>query len=124
VMTAHIKLANLLDDWPCSLSSQCLTAFPDHYPNALIFTDALDMGALDGLFNDETTDSAFSELAQISIKAIEAGNNILVFGKDVQASELKQVRTALAAKYQADESFQQKIDQSLTKLLTIKKFNL
>ncbi len=124
VMTAHIKLTNLLDGWPCSLSSQCLAAFPDHYPNVLIFTDALDMGALDELFSGETADPTPSKLAQISIKAIEAGNNILVFGKDVQATELEQVQLALIAKYQTDELFQRQVDQSLTKLLTIKKFNL
>jgi len=115
VMTAHIKLKDKLDGLPCSLSSVCLREFVSTYQEAIVFTDALDMkSAL------EKGDGSERTLSEVSVEAIMAGNDVLVYGEGVTAQELETVMNDLIKEYEANEEFKSKADDSVRKLLKLR----
>ncbi len=81
VMVGHVAIASRDPDLPCSLSSKCIAALTDSYPNVRIMSDALEMG---GAKQDKT----LSETAQL---ALEAGNEYLLFGSPVTMEEISVV---------------------------------
>ena len=119
VMTAHIGIKNYFDDRPCSLSQECLANIQEVYPNVILITDALDMDSAASLPDDEG-ELSLSQRAEL---AIIAGNNILVFGKDVDFSELSLLISELTKKYENDNIFKERVDNSLRKILSIKQLN-
>jgi beta-glucosidase-like glycosyl hydrolase len=137
VMNSHVKLNELLDGSPCSLSAACLSAFPHEFPLALLFTDALDMGALDSygeslvdefefatLSLQEVADNAeAAKLTALSYQAVMAGNDVLVFGRGVDSAQLAIVRDELAAKMKQDEELAERVELSVSKMLAVKNIN-
>lgn len=137
VMISHVKLDGLLDGVPCSLSEECLSAFPKDFPFTLIFTDSLNMGSLDNfgkmlveefefltLSKQEVEDDPeTAKLAALSYQALMAGNDVLVYGKDVGPKQLIVVRDELAARLEQDEELAQKVEASVAKILAVKKLN-
>ncbi len=134
VMTTHVQINNQFDGIPCSLSSRCLYALDEYWPQALVFTDALEMGALEVYANQvaQASDSAQlkikasdsgSYLPSLAVEAIKAGNNVLVFGKDVSYEELQDVRIRLVQEYNDSPEFKQQVDYSLQKILAIKQID-
>ncbi len=117
VMTTHVRIENKLSGKVCSLSEECIGKFAEFYPNVMLFTDDLSMkSALSQLgTNEEKT------IEQVAIEAIDAGNNVLVFGKGVSASSLEKVIFALQKEYEDSDSFKKKIDNSVQKILNLKK---
>lgn len=135
IMTAHLQLKDKLDGLPCSLSSECLSVFPEQFPLSLIFSDALEMKALDSwaeklsesfeflFLEEDERDTPAAKLAVLSYYAILAGNNVLVYGDKITIEQLIKVRSELAAHYLQDEVFKKKVDLSVIKLLATKKIN-
>lgn len=117
VMTTHVRLKDKLAGQICSLSEECLSEFHQSYPNVLLFTDDLSMKA--ALANEENAQER--TLAQVAIEAIRAGNNVLVFGRGVDSASLEGVIVALQKEYEDSESFRTKINNSLSKILELKK---
>ncbi len=117
VMTTHVRLDNKLSGQVCSLSEECLSKFADTYPKALLFTDDLTMKSA----RVQGDSSQEKSLGQIAVEAIKAGNNVLVFGRGVEASSLEEVVVALQKEYQDSESFRNKVDNSVSKILELKK---
>jgi len=117
VMTTHVRLKDKLAGKVCSLSAECLAKFTESYPKALLFTDDLSMKSarVQGESNQE------KEIGQVAIEAIEAGNNVLVFGKGVNAAALEEVMVTLQEKYKDSESFRNKVNISVAKVLELKK---
>ncbi len=117
VMTTHVRLKNKLSGQVCSLSEECLSKFTDTYPKALLFTDDLTMKSArvqgDGIQE--------KSLGQVAVEAIEAGNNVLVFGRGTQASSLEEVVVTLQKEYEDSESFRNKVDNAVSKILELKK---
>jgi beta-glucosidase-like glycosyl hydrolase len=134
VMTAHIQIRDQFDEMPCSLSSRCLYALDEYWPESLVFTDALEMGALE-VYAQQTieaspsaqikieTSDADSYLPSLAVQAIKAGNNVLVFGKDVSFEDLLDIRETLVQEYNNNPEFKKQVDYSLQKILAIKQIN-
>lgn len=156
VMTSHVQLENRLQNLPCSLSQDCILSFSQLYPDLLIFSDALDMGALESfeeinywpevneadqlpgfdmvgtqaasLRIDDSTELGeinlvelnFGGLSRISYLALLAGNDVLLYGGDVEFKELQAIRQDLAQMYEQDASFAQQVDQSVMKVLSLR----
>lgn len=134
VMSSHVQLQDKLNGLPCSLSEECLSVFTNDMPLRLVFTDALEMGALNQIGEKLALDNNFVQLignddktttslrlAALSYQAILAGNDVLVFGPDVGIDELLVVKNELAVRYNEEESFRQRVDQSLAKIIALKK---
>ncbi len=135
VMSSHVKLQDLLEGAPCSLSEECLFALSENFPLSLIFTDALEMEALTSygqqlieefefltLSQEEVkSDPLTARLAVLSYEALLAGNDILVFGKDVEYDQLIIIREELAARMDQDERLAQRVEASATKVMAVKR---
>lgn len=117
VMTAHVRLENKLSGKVCSLSAECLGQFEKSYPKVLLFTDGLTMKSARAQMG--TTQE--KDIEQVAIEAIEAGNNVLVFGNSVEPVLLEKTIFALQKKYEDSESFRKKVDTSVTKIINLKK---
>jgi hypothetical protein len=89
----------------------------DNYPKALLFTDDLLMeSAAIQLGTSEN-----KEITEIAIEAVEAGNDVLVFGRGVEPIVLDQVLYGLEKEYNDSASFRAKVDASVAKILALKK---
>lgn len=117
VMTTHVRLENKLSGKVCSLSEECLSKFTQYYPKVILFTDDLSMKA--ARYQDGTSEE--KEIAQIAIEAIEAGNNALTLGKNTSIETLEKTIYALQSEYNDSESFRKKVDDSVAKILELKK---
>jgi len=117
VMTAHVRLQNKLSGQICSLSEECLSQFAKFYPKVLLFTDDLTMKAASSQIG--TTEE--KDIGQIAVEAIKAGNNVLVFGNEADSALLETATAALQREYEDSESFRNKVDNSVQKILNLKK---
>lgn len=117
VMTTHVRLKDKLSGQVCSLSEECLGEFLKSYPSVLLFTDDLSMQA--ALSNGDSLQE--KSLSQVAIEAIKAGNDVLVFGRGVSPSSLEEAVVALQKEYEDSESFKNKVNNSLSKILELKK---
>ncbi len=117
VMTAHVRLEDKLSGKVCSLSTECLGPFEKSYPNVLLFTDGLTMKA--ALAQIGSTQE--KDIEKVAIEAIEAGNNVLVFGNGVEPVVLEKTIFALQKEYEDSESFRKKVDYSVAKIISLKK---
>ena len=115
VMVAHVGVTNQYPDIPCSLSAACVGELKNNFPTTLIFSDALDMNS--ARFN---TAQENKDLSQISLEAVQAGIEVLVYGQAVDESQLLEVQNSLVAKYQADEAFAAKVDEAALKIIKFK----
>ncbi|MDO8303450.1 MAG: glycoside hydrolase family 3 N-terminal domain-containing protein, partial [Sedimentisphaerales bacterium] len=116
VMTTHVAVENRTNGVPCSLSATCLEVFPTNFPNALLFTDALEMASAAG----QTGQAEPQSLPVVAVQAVTAGNDVLVFGERVNATTIETVINAVTAKYTNDKTFAEKVDASARKILMLK----
>ena len=86
VMVGHVAIASKDPNIACSLSKECIAALTDSYPQAHIISDALEMG---GAKRDDT-------LTNTAKRALEAGNDYLLFGSPVTMEEIGVVLSDLA----------------------------
>ncbi len=115
VMVTHVGVTNQYPNVPCSLSSVCVREIHDNFPQALVMTDALEMkSALE--YQPEINRS----VAEVAVDAIRAGNNVLIFGPSVTATDLDAIEDALLATYESDKIFQEKVNLSARKILEYK----
>lgn len=117
VMTTHVRLENKLDGKVCSLSEACLSKFTQFYSKVLLFTDDLTMKAArvqEGTSEEKT-------IPQVAIEAIDAGNDVIVVGKNTDVITLEKILYALQTEYEDSESFRKKVDNSVAKILELKK---
>jgi beta-N-acetylhexosaminidase len=117
VMTAHVGIQDSEVEGPCSLSEKCLAVLKPT-ETQLLFTDALEMeSALVDLEDPQST----KKLLEVSEQAIEAGNNVLVFGNKVSPEELDKIIVGLADQYQDSNKLKSKVDANLKKIWQFKK---
>lgn len=108
IMAGHISIPKSLgDDTPASLSEKVLTGLlRDKYGyDGLIITDALDMKAVSGVYSP----------AEASVKALQAGADMLLMPEDFKAA----YRGVLDAVRSGDLS-QERIDASVERILRLK----
>lgn len=117
VMTAHVLVKDLSEEAPCSLNEKCVDILKRDAPEALIFTDALEMDSARTGFDLVTQKS----LIRVSREALLAGNHVLVYGRDVTPAELEKVLETLSIEYGTNEVLRQKIDEALQHVRTTKR---
>ncbi|AKM81062.1 MAG: Beta-N-acetylhexosaminidase [Candidatus Pacebacteria bacterium GW2011_GWF2_38_9] len=117
VMTTHVRLENKLSGEICSLSEECLAQFKQSYPKVLLFTDDLTMKAA----RAQESGEGERDISEVAIEAVKAGNNVLVFGRGIDSSVLEKIIYALQQEYDDSESFRAKVDNSVEKILSLKK---
>jgi beta-N-acetylhexosaminidase len=119
VMVAHISIEGIGGD-VCSLNPDCIQGFKKLFNKALVFTDALDMKSADG---DQTaSDSAeVRSLAERAVLATKAGDDVLVFGRAVNVTELDAIFAELLKQYAEDEEVRTAIDSSAQRVYELKK---
>lgn len=115
VMVAHVGVENQYPDVPCSLSAACISELHTTFPEALIFSDALDMKA--AAYNPTQADKS---LAQVSLAAIKAGNQVLVFGAGVNSTDLETIIQTVEAEAKKDPTVVTKIDQAVMTIIRYK----
>ncbi len=137
VMSSHVKVEGKFNGLPCSLSKVCLNAFEEQYSDVLVFSDAMNMGAIEALVAEdqddgfepedeaatltaETETEQFQDLAAAAKRAILAGNDVLVFGYDMSEEELASIHSKLVEFYREDPEFAQQVDASLSKIVSMK----
>lgn len=118
IMTAHILVQKISEDAPCALSPLCLVSVRENAPKSIVFTDALEM--LSARYNIADPQQPLA-LAQVALKAVYAGNTVLVFGKGVTPSELEVVLQTLKKEYTEQAAFRTKVMESLALLETLQK---
>ncbi|MEA2056998.1 MAG: glycoside hydrolase family 3 N-terminal domain-containing protein [Patescibacteria group bacterium] len=114
VMSSHVRLEEALGGKPCSLSSVCLDRFSQVFPDATVFTDALNM---ESALEDGGERLSLSQAAE---QALEAGNYVLVFDEEANSAQLGQVLKHLTDRYQTDESFKKLLDKKIMRILSLK----
>lgn len=116
VMVSHVGVKNQYPDIPCSLSDSCVGQLTANYPEALVFTDALEMKAA----GFQTGQSSLKPLSKRAKEAILAGNQVLIFGPSVSEQDLIDLINTLAREYESSQVFKQKVDLAVTKILAVK----
>ncbi len=117
VMTSHVGVENQFADIPCSLSPSCVGQITTQYPQTLVFSDALDMkSVMTGM--DNVDDDL--KLKIVAKKAIEAGNDVLVFGKGNSLEQIDDVYKYLVEEYESDQDFASRVDLSVKKIIKYK----
>lgn len=117
IMTTFVGVSTQDANAPCALSKDCVGQLESEYPEALLFTDGLDMASSSGGGGF----GAQMDLAEKSQLAIEAGNHVLIYGGGVTASQLQEVVEELAENYTQDQDFASQVDKQLLKVLEFKR---
>jgi beta-glucosidase-like glycosyl hydrolase len=123
VMTSHMGYESINPETPCSLSIGCVDQISQNYPRTLIMTDALEMEAAGYQTGPTATAGATvtdRTLSQRAIAAIEAGNQVLLFGDGADSQEVAAAYQAVLEKYQRNENFRSLVDQSVQMILKYK----
>ena len=121
VMAAHLSVPSLVANakLPTSLSHTVLTDLLKNKMQfkGLIFTDALNMKGVSEFVEEdlEVAKSAIDNKGKVDLKALLAGNDVLLFSEDV-ASAVKQIKNALKNKTLTEE----RIEESVRKILNTK----
>ncbi len=116
VMVTHVGVENQYQDIPCSLSKVCVGQLTQQYPQALIFSDALEMKSAT---HDVNSDQP-KEIYQVAKEAILAGDEVLVFGEKVSLEQLEGIIHYLTNSYQTNQEFAQQLDQAVLKIINYK----
>jgi beta-glucosidase-like glycosyl hydrolase len=93
-----------------------LESFLENFPQALLFTDALEMKSASLTEGEESV----KILPEVAAQALSAGNDVLVFGEKVSAETIDEVIDALVEHYSSNENFQRRVDDSVAKVLRLK----
>lgn len=120
VMVTHVGVSNQLGDIPCSFSKNCVGELKNNYPQSLVIADALEMdaaGQVPGANGEVATQAA--TLSQRSVAAIEAGNQMLLFGQGVTPSAMTEIYDTLLAKYRSDPMFKTQLDLAAVRVLKL-----
>ncbi|MDQ3008937.1 MAG: hypothetical protein M3Q81_05100 [bacterium] len=121
VMIAPVGVTNQFAEIPCVLSEACIDQLKASYPATLIYSDALEMEAV--YYQPPAEDGSELPpltLSAVSLQALLAGNDVLVYGASVTTAELDEVISFLATAYQENETFRAKVDASLEKIALTK----
>jgi beta-glucosidase-like glycosyl hydrolase len=117
VMTSHVGVASQDPEIPCSVSPYCVSELNQAYPDVLVFTDALEMESAAYNINNPLVPK---ELDLVSKQAVEAGNDVLIYGPSVTHSDLDVVVGNLTKEYENNSQFKSYVDQSVLKIIEYK----
>lgn len=118
VMTTHVGITNQDPELPCSLSANCVNELRTTYNQSLIISDALDMRSTQG--NISTESASLTTVPQLSIQALQAGNDSIILGEQVTTQQLDEVLNLIIKEYNTNELFKERIDESVKKIIRYK----
>lgn len=124
VMTSWMGVVGLEYQEPCGLNPECVALLRDTYQKALVFSDSLTMEAA---AYDPATQEYSRPLSERAVRAIEAGNHVLVFGPDLSIQDLQELRQVLLSLYQLEltpNTFRNQVDAAVTRALEFKQYQL
>ncbi len=116
VMTSHVGVTNQYPDIPCSLSLDCIKELVLNYQQVLVVSDALEMKSASYL--PEST--VGRTLPEVAIRAVAAGNSLLVFGPTTKEDDLTAVVQVLVTAYDQDELIKNQINRSVGAILGVR----
>lgn len=117
VMVSHVGVKNQGGELPCSFSPDCINELASVYPLTLRFSDALDM---ESALSHATASAGLSDISDAARQAIEAGNDVLVFGPSYGADAIAMIKRELTQHYQEDVVFKEKVDLSAKRVIQSK----
>lgn len=117
VMTSHAGVVSQDRQVPCSVSRFCVGELLKAYPDVLVFSDALDM---DAVAYDKENPRVPKSLLQVSMEAVLAGNDVLLYGAGVSEADLREIVYELAREYSNNPSFKVLVDESVLKIIEYK----
>ncbi len=126
VMSAHVATqvtgvaspsATQLAGLPCSLDPECIHQL-QLQSNQMIISDSLEMASL---YAKAPTSA---DMALSVIKAIQAGNTMVLLGPTVGPSEFEVILTQLQYRYQVDREFTKLVDEAVIRLWRFKQARL
>jgi beta-N-acetylhexosaminidase len=97
---------------PCSLDTNCIQPLRQEFPQTLLFTDGLEMKAV----QTQPTE----DLGVLSIQAIQAGNDVLVFGTGISPVEFDGIINTLVDEYESNPTFKMHVEDRLKRILEYK----
>lgn len=115
VMVTHVGVENQYADIPCSLSSACVGELHTTFPDALIFSDALDMKAA-----AYTAKGTTKTLPEVSLAALKAGNHVLLYGAGVTGEQLEEIISTIEAAVNSDDQVKARLDEAATAVIRYK----
>lgn len=117
VLTAHVGVTNQDPDVPCSLSRNCVGQIVENYPQVLVISD--DVLSMTSAGYQAGTTELKPELQRV-IETIQAGNDLMAFGKDVKADTLSTLISDLEKTYHESPTFRAQVDKSVKKVIHMK----
>ncbi len=121
VMVSHMGVVNQIPNLPCSLSADCIEQLKSTNPQTLVVSDSLTMRA--AAYDGETNTYSRS-FESVTLSALYAGNQILVFGPETTPTELQKVKSALVAQYAVDPLFASQVDAAVERILEAKEYQI
>lgn len=115
IMTTFVGVNNQDPGVPCALSKDCVGQLVSEYPDALLFTDALEM--VSAGVQDASGSASLSKRTELAIKA---GNHIMIYGQAVDPEEFKEIISDLTELYQNDQEFADQVDSQVMRVLKYK----
>ena len=112
-MVAHVAVTNQDAATPCSLSADCVGELQAVFPETVVFSDALDMRAARAIPGEPTREYT---LIEVSLQALLAGNDVLVYGPNVDPALFQSIVEELAIAYQNDPAVAEAVQSSVLKL--------
>lgn len=112
IMSAHIIFSELDNDYPATLSYPVLTGLlrEELGFNGLIITDAVEMQAITNHFSPY----------EVGVSALQAGADIILVGWPPSDDMLHEIRRGIIEAVRAGALTEERIDQSVRRVLTIK----
>lgn len=117
VMSSHVSRGGQDEDKSCSLSPTCLSGLIEQHPEAIIFTDAIEMGA--ARYNPAEPEIP-KPLEAVAVEAILAGNTVVLLGRDSTPTEIERIIQRFEREYASSEVFRERADQALEKIGTLR----
>lgn len=124
VMTSFVGVSGLMSQEPCALNPECVSQLSNSYQKSLLITDSLTMESASYDVENETYSRTVAERA---VRAIEAGNHVLLFGSELTDEQLAEVRDAILTLYQLELSpnlFKEQVDEAVQRVLEFKYYQL
>jgi beta-N-acetylhexosaminidase len=116
VMVGHVGVEGADPNRPCSRSHDCIAVIKEVNPEALIFSDALEMKAS---LHHPDPDRELS-LVEVSRQALIAGVDVLMYGPGLSGSDMERVLQYLANEYRTQAGFAAIVDDRVERVLAIK----
>lgn len=124
VMTSLMGVAGLEYEEPCALNAECVALLRDTYQKTLLITDSLTMEAA---AYDPATQDYTRTIGERAVRALEAGNHVILFGPDLSAQDVSDIRQVLLTLYQLEltpNTFRDQVDAAVRRVLEFKQYQV